>query len=93
MQHENILSILGIGATAGIMIPSEVYVDPLNSIVFWQLTWLGLFKVIGAIYIMLLILDKLDMLEPIKKPFKAIPNKIIMLWRRLRKFINRKGDP
>ncbi len=91
MQHEDILAILGIGATAGIMTPSGVYYDPLNTIVFWEITWLGLFKIIAAFYITLLILDKLDMLEPIKKPFKTIPNKIIMLWRRVRQFIKKGG--
>ena len=93
MQHEDILSVIGVIATAGIMAPTGTFDDPLNNPYGW-FTLAGWFKVIGVIYIMLLITKEFPRIfNFIKRVFKSLSNIIMVIWHWGRKLINRKGDP
>lgn len=54
---DRILSVLGIGAAGGIFVPAYVYGDYLATNGMWHLSYAEWFKVVGAIYIMCLLIQ------------------------------------
>lgn len=78
MQHfdlERVLSVLGLGAASGVIAPTLIYGDFLNTNGFFLLSYAEWFKVVGTFYILCLFTQMFGVTKIIGKLIKYILNK------------------